>query len=130
MVGREVSRSPVLAVGVVALAGRGGSAAGAGGAEVVAVEPAHAGPLAHAQGVAAQAVVAHRYAVLHFLPGPDVVGGGGDVVGAHLGHGGALDALACFVVAKVSVSKLLLLTSSKGNRLLNLTHRVFVTNTC
>ncbi len=52
MVGREAARSPVLAVGVVALAGRGGPAAGAGGAEVVAVEPAYAGPLAHAQGVA------------------------------------------------------------------------------
>jgi hypothetical protein len=33
---------------------------------VVAVEPAHAGPLAHAQGVAAQGVVAHRHAVLQF----------------------------------------------------------------
>ena len=99
MVGRETSRPPVLAVGVVAFAGGGGPAAGAGGAEVVAVEPAHAGPLTHAQGVAAQAVVAHRHAVLHFLPGPDVVGGGGDVACPHLGHGGALDPLARFVVA-------------------------------
>jgi len=97
VVGREAARPPVFAVGVVTLAGRGGPAAGAGGAEVVAVEPAYAGPLAHAQGVAAQAVVAHRHAVLHFLPGPDVVGGGGDVVATHLGHGGALDPLARFV---------------------------------
>ena len=66
---------------------------------MVAVEPAHAGPLAHAQGVAAQGVVAHRHAVLHFLPGPDEVGGGRNVVGPHFGHGGALDPLARFVVA-------------------------------
>ena len=45
MVGREVAHPPVFAVGVVALAGGGGSAAGA---KVVAVEPAYA------QSVAAQ----------------------------------------------------------------------------